>query len=231
MIKWIFIIWLASIYVIKSFFKIRSVFNIYLLLVLSFLFACKTKPKNQSNFSLENSNQNKRVLVTKQSDSIIEKTDTLSNNQIASAYFSKALYVNNIYEAWGERKDLKKIVKNADSINKQGYECGYFLEDNHEIWYYLKNEIEVSNTDYVFRTIDFSFSNITVRYGKTIFSKNYTLLAFKKDFPLSFKDNQNEDNKEKVLTISVPIHPKSDGMYIFEFKDGRLIKLHSFFPC
>ncbi len=217
--------------------------NVYLFIYLSLsvFFACKPKNNNHFDSNLENLKRNNSESVLEKKDStinsneetlIIENTDSIVNteSELEPEYLSETKFINNEYPAWGERENLESFVVKVDSINKPGDECGGVLDDSHEIWYYLNNEIEVSNTDYVFRKIDFYFSNFTVKYKDIVFSKDYTLSHFKKDFPFSFLKNKIEEDNG-VITVNISSHPLADGIYVFKFKNEKLIELSYFFPC
>ncbi|RKM96258.1 hypothetical protein D7036_20940, partial [Aquimarina sp. BL5] len=81
-----------------------------------------------------------------------------------------------------------------------------------------------------FREIDLKSSNFTIKHKNVIFSKNYTLLNFKEDFPVSFIKNKSEE-KNGIITINMFSHPLSDDLYIFTFRNEKLVELRYFFPC
>ncbi|WP_108803044.1 hypothetical protein [Aquimarina sp. Aq107] len=166
---------------------------------------------------------------TKPTDSRI-KVDTILFQQPEVEYLSETLYINSKYPFEGKLDALKPLIKKADSIRKQQDDCGYVIEDSYEIWNYLNCEIEVSKTEYAFREIDLKSSNYTIKHKNVIFSKKYTLLNFKEDFPVSFIKNKSEE-KNGIITINMFSHPLSDDLYIFTFRNEKLVELRYFFPC
>lgn len=202
-------------------------------------FTCKTNDREKS--MSENGYNDTSVKVIPKEDSIPfnnlnntlfvdKKTDSIDDDKLKLEYLTENKFINNKYPFWGEKTSLVNIVKKADSINKSLDGCGYILEDSYEIWYYRNCEIEVSNTDYVFTKIDFEHSNFTLHYESIVFSKNYTLEEFKKDFPVSYKENKFSED-ENLIKIRVLVHELADGSYIFTFKDNKLIEILNFFPC
>ncbi|WP_027392899.1 hypothetical protein [Aquimarina latercula] len=169
-------------------------------------------------------------IIKKDSISSIIEQGTLSHQQSDIEYLSEIIFINNKYPLQGEINILKPLIKKADSIRKQQDDCGYVIEDSYEIWNYLNCEIEVSKTEYTFREIDLKSSNFTIKHKNVIFSKKYTLLNFKEDFPVSFKKNK-DDEKNGITTIHMMTHPLSDDLYIFTFRNAKLVELRYFFPC
>ncbi|AXT53797.1 hypothetical protein D1818_24345 [Aquimarina sp. BL5] len=158
------------------------------------------------------------------------KKSTSVNEQSEVEYLSEIMFINNDYLLEGDIKTLKSFVKKPDAIKKQKDDCGAIIEDSNEIWYYLNCKIEVSKTRYAFREIDLKSSNFTIKHKNVIFSKNYTLLNFKEDFPVSFIKNKSEE-KNGIITINMFSHPLSDDLYIFTFRNEKLVELRYFFPC
>lgn len=156
--------------------------------------------------------------------------DTILFQQPEVEYLSETLYINSKYPFEGKLDALKPLIKKADSIRKQQDDCGYVIEDSYEIWKYLHCEIEVSKTEYTFREIDLKSSNFTIKHKNVIFSKKYTLLNFKEDFPVSFVKNKSKE-KNGIITINMFSHPLSDDLYIFTFRNEKLVELRYFFPC
>ncbi|WBX77471.1 hypothetical protein PG911_04180 [Tenacibaculum ovolyticum] len=160
---------------------------------------------------------------------LILKEDSITGNKEELEYLSETKLINNKYPFWGEIKILKSFIKTPSFINRELDECGYILEDSYETWYYLNCEIEVSKTEYVFKKINFTTSNYTLKYGEIVFSKDYSLSDFKNDFPISFiKNKTKEVNKVMITVLS---HELADDSYIFTFKNSKLVELYYFFPC
>lgn len=211
--------------------------NLFLCLSVCVLICCKTKNESSGKtekISLKTEDNSVSLIIEKDSSgnntSLLEEDITLETNKTELEYFTETLYINNKYPFEGKIEKLKYLVKKADSINKQEDDCGYFLEDSHEIWDYLNCEIEISKTEYVFRKIDFILSKFTVKYGSIIFSSNYTIKEFKNDFPVSFLKNRYDDDSG-IITVNLLIHPLSDDMYILKFNRDRLIQILYFTPC
>ncbi|WP_299902901.1 hypothetical protein [uncultured Aquimarina sp.] len=158
------------------------------------------------------------------------KGDTILFQQPEVEYLSETLYVNSKYPLEGEIVVLKSFIGKPNTVQKQIDDCGAILEDSDEIWKYLHWEIEVSKTEYAFRKIDVELSNFTIKHKKVIFSKNYTLLNFEEDFPVSFTKNRDHE-KDGIITILMKTHPLSDDLYIFTFHNKKLKELCYFFPC
>ncbi|WP_157578193.1 hypothetical protein, partial [Tenacibaculum ovolyticum] len=106
--------------------------------------------------------------------SILKEEDSITGNKEELEYLSETKLINNKYPFWGEIKILKSFIKTPSFINRELDECGYILEDSYETWYYLNCEIEVSKTEYVFKKINFTTSNYTLKYGEIVFSKDYS---------------------------------------------------------
>ncbi|WP_299219236.1 hypothetical protein [uncultured Aquimarina sp.] len=192
----------------------------FVLLFILFLSACTTKINSQKiNPDIKKNSISSKI-----------KQDTVLTEQSEVEYLSKIMFINNGYPLEGEIKILKSLIKKADSIRKQEDDCGAIIEGSNEIWYYLNCEIEVSKTNYAFREIDLKLSNFTIKHNDVVFSKNYTLLNFKEDFPISFSKNKNEE-KNGIATINMMTHPLSDDIYIFKFHNNKLVELRYFFPC
>ncbi|WP_422090516.1 hypothetical protein [Tenacibaculum ovolyticum] len=161
--------------------------------------------------------------------SILKEEDSITGNKEELEYLSETKLINNKYPFWGEIKILKSFIKTPSFINRELDECGYILEDSYETWYYLNCEIEVSKTEYVFKKLNFTTSNYTLKYGEIVFSKDYSLSDFKNDFPISFiKNKTKEVNKVMITVLS---HELTDDSYIFTFKNRKLVELYYFFPC
>ncbi|GAA0723995.1 hypothetical protein GCM10009430_28070 [Aquimarina litoralis] len=168
--------------------------------------------------------------ITPQPTDSLIKGDAILFQQPEVEYLSETLYVNSKYPFKGKLDTLKSFIKTPDTIQKQIDDCGAIIEDSDELWQYLHCEIEVSKTEYAFRKIDVELSNFTIKYKKVIFSKNYTLLNFKEDFPVSFMKNK-DDEKNGIITILMKTHTLSDDLYIFTFHNKKLKELRYFFPC
>lgn len=200
------------------------------LLIISFLLfiGCKEHKKLNSNkdevFIIKDTTHQKDTI------SVVVKSDTLIQNQPEIKYLSKSLFINGTFPFEGEVTNLKHFIKKPESINTEIDGCGYILDDCEQEWYYQNCLIELSKTKYVFTIIDMVVSNYTVKYDSIIFSKNYTLQNFQKDFPASFNKNKT-DKKNSTISINVPTHPLADDAFIFTFRDNKLIELHHFFPC
>ncbi|SEK24049.1 hypothetical protein SAMN04487910_0050 [Aquimarina amphilecti] len=183
-----------------------------------------------SSYTTKISSQEISTNLNKKSTSSTIEQGAVLRDQSEVEYLSEIIFINNKYPLQGEINILKLLIKTPDTIQKQIDDCGTIIDDSDEIWKYLHCEIEVSKTEYAFREIDLKSSNFTIKHKNVIFSKKYTLLNFKEDFPVSFIKNKSEE-KNGIITINMFSHPLSDDLYIFTFRNEKLVELRYFFPC
>mgnify|MGYP001814953781 CR=1 FL=1 len=111
------------------------------------------------------------------------------------------MILNGKYPFWGEKSNLRYIIKQADSINKVTDDCGYILEDSYEIWYYANCEIEISGTEYVFVKIDLNTSHFSLKHKEVIFSENVTIQPYIENFSVMNNFNLFFSKNSSVINI------------------------------
>lgn len=158
---------------------------------------------------------------------IIKKADSIEFIDVDN------MLLNSKINFKGTLNELSENYKTPDSINNYGYECGSALNESNRIYFYDNTEIEISNSKYFFRKINFKSEKIELNINEIKFNNNYSIENFSKDFPLSFKKNNISNNNNVNIEILIASSKSSDNDIYWRlyFSKNKLVQLDYFIPC
>ena len=126
----------------------------------------------------------------------------LTKNKIIEFINVDNILLNNKIKFKSTLNELSENYKTPDSINNYGYECGSALNESNRIYFFDNTEIEISNSKYFFRKINFKSKKIELNINGIKFNNNYSIENFSKDFPLSFEKNNTSNNNNIEILIA-----------------------------